>query len=124
MPNWNVEQLGRAFILLSFLMAALSMLRAFVYAQKLHTYMKSHHFDRWKEFLGEGTALFRNICLKPLNSDKSCLYFFLWSNDDFGDRQVQEYRRHVRAWMLGYLVSVVAAMIGFVMIVIVRSAKG
>ena len=71
MPNWNVEQLGRAFILLSFLMAALSMLRAVVYAQKLHTYMKSHHFDRWKEFLGEGTALFRNICLKPLNSDKS-----------------------------------------------------
>lgn len=86
--------------------------------------MKAHHHDSWKEFIGEDAEFFRNIYLKPMNSEKSYCHFIFRSHDDLGDRQVQDYKRHVRAGILGFLINVVAAGIGLVMIGMVVSGKG
>lgn len=104
-----------------FFLAFLSILRFVVYNQKLQTHLKAHHYDRWKEFIGEDTELFRNIYLKPINSNKSYFHFTLWSSDDFDDKQVLDYRRHIRAGILGFLINVVAAVIGLVTIGVVLS---
>lgn len=71
-----------------FFLAFLCLIRLVVYNQKLQTYLKTHHYDRWKEFIGEDTELFRNIYLKPINSDKSYFHFTVWSSDDLDDKQV------------------------------------
>lgn len=119
----NIEQLGHAFTLLCFFLAFLCLVRLVVYNQKLQTFLKTHHDDRWKEFIGEDTELFRNIYLKPINSDKSYFYFTVWSSDDLDDKQVHDYRRHIRAGILGFLINVVAAVIGLVTIGMVLSGK-
>jgi hypothetical protein len=117
----NAEQLGHAFTLLCFFLAFLSLIRMVVYDQTLPTYLKAHHYDRWKEFIGEDTDIFRNIYLKPMNSDKSYFHFICWSHDDLGDTQVHDYWKHVRGGILGFLINVVAAVIGFVTIGMVLS---
>jgi hypothetical protein len=88
---------------------------------KLQTHLKIHHPNMWKEFLGEGTDLFRNVYLKPMNADRSYFYFTFRSVDDLGDKQVHDYKRHVRAGIFGFLIYAVAQWLVFLMIGILLS---
>ena len=108
-----LENLGLGFTGLCLLWAVLSGARAVFFNVKLQTYLKAHHYDKWKEFVGEGVDLFRNVFLKPMNSDKSYFFFLFRSTEDFGDKQVRDYMRHVRAGILGFVISVVAALVSF-----------
>lgn len=109
----SIEEIALAFQWLCFVLMILSGLRAVVFNMKPQNHLKVHHTEKWREFLGEGTELVRNIYLKPMNSDKSYFSFLVRSADTLGDQQVSDYRRHVRAGAVGFIINVIAGFISF-----------
>lgn len=109
----TIEELALAFQWLCFLLMILSGIRALTFNTKLQNHLKAHHKEKWNEFLGEGAELVRNIYLKPINSGKSYFFFLFRSTESFGDHRVDDYRRNVRAGLLGLAINGIAGLISF-----------
>jgi hypothetical protein len=113
MPS-RLELIGFGFTILCLILAAYSGMRAVITNSKFLSYLKQNHYQQWNDFLGEDMPdLIRHIYFTPLNSEKSYYYFIFKSREDFGDKQVSEYKKQIRYGLYGFILYAIAGVSSF-----------
>lgn len=108
------ELIGFGFTILCFILAAYSGAKAVIENSKFLAYLKQRHYQQWNDFLGEDMPdLIRHIYFVPLSSEKSYFHFIFKSREDFGDKQVREYKKQIRYGLYGFIIYVTAGVSSF-----------
>jgi hypothetical protein len=109
-----IEYLGFGFSALCLILAVYCALRLAYFNQRFLAYLKQNHYPKWNDFIGEDiTDQFKHLGLTPLNSKKSFYHFVFRSSDDFGDRQVKDFKRQIRYGAYGFIINAIAGVSSF-----------
>ena len=109
-----IKYIGFGFAVSCLILAVYSGFKLVYSNQRFLAYLRQNHYQKWNDFIGEDFSdLVRHIYLTPLSSGKSYYYFVFKSHEDFGDKQVKDYKRQVRRGAYGFIIYAIAGVSSF-----------